>query len=81
MGDLGTQSLNGVSGFDFVEVFTNVTFAPFISHQNVTLQIVDDQEREMPESFIVFLYDPQGAILRYTDDTATIHILDDDGKF
>ena len=75
---LNTMDGSATENSDFEPGPITVTFEPGETSMPVTIPTMDDDVNEFPESFTVVLSDPVGAQLG--EDTATIDIVDNDGK-
>lgn len=73
---LATASDTAIDGEDFTGVTTDLTFAPGESTKTVDIEILDDDNDEENESFVVSLSDAEGATIVTAD--ADVEIQDND---
>ena len=71
--------LYSIAGSDYISVTFEVTFAIGFASATVPVPIIDDNTIEDPEIFTASLSTTQINVI-FGDDTATVTILDTDGK-
>ena len=75
--DFATLDGTAKAGSDYLATSGTLTFAPGVTQQTITIQIVNDKTKESTETFSVVLSNPTvGATLAKS--TATVTILDND---
>jgi hypothetical protein len=72
-----TRGATAVGGTDFTEASGRVTFSGSATTGTIALSVVGDRVREDSETFIVELFDAEGALL--ADPRVEVTIADDDG--
>jgi hypothetical protein len=73
-----TISDTAKAGTDYIETEATLTFTPNETTKQITIPLIDDQEKEITESFTVVLHNPQGALLGEPS-TFTVYLHDNDG--
>ena len=77
-----TPSSTATAGSDYVGVSSTLNFADGQNTATITIQLINDNIAEFPESFTVTLSNPQGgAVLNpdpFSRTFATVNIADDD---
>jgi Ca2+-binding RTX toxin-like protein len=75
--EFSTSGGTAIGGFDYTTVSGTLTFAPGVTLQQVTVQVVGDSIGEGDESFFVNLSNPLGLVLNGSQGVGTI--TNDDG--
>ncbi|MEM7113263.1 MAG: Calx-beta domain-containing protein [Chloroflexota bacterium] len=70
--DIASAESTATSNQDYTEVAETITFAPGTVSQTVSVMLIDDEEKEPKESFLLLLSNPTNALLANNDTTVTI---------